>query len=121
MPPQGYSVSMARTRKVPPPVVKKQGRKKHSPQDDLFKRQVGTRLREIRNHWKYTQKEFSQILGIPHGTYNKYEIGESFPHPATIAQLIVWGVNMNYLLAGFGDRFIRHHVMRPGQIEYPIN
>lgn len=121
MPSQGYSASMPRTRRAPPPVTPKKGRTEHSQEDDLFKRQVGTRLREIRNYWKYTQVEFAELLGVPHSTYNKYEIGESFPPPRLFNNLVVWGVDMNYLLAGIGDKFYRGHVARPGQIERRIN
>lgn len=112
MHPQGYNTSMPRTLKKAPTPPRK-GRRAESAQDALFKRQVGTRLKGYREYWRYTQKEMARFLEISPSTLNNYEIGESFPPPAILSNLILWGISMDYLLAGTGKMFVRDGLPRP--------
>lgn len=118
---QGYNASMTRTRKIQPPAPPKKGRQPHSVEDDLFKRQVGGRLKMIMQHWGYNQQQFGELLGVSGSQVNKYQNdGRELP-PSIIRQLIIWGVSMDFLFAGLGAMFVRANPIRPDHADNPPN
>jgi len=67
---------------------------------------TGLRLREIRKEKKMTQTEFADLLGTSQRNISKYE-NKRLEIPDKIkAELIKFGVNMNWLLTGKGGMFL---------------
>lgn len=76
---------------------------------------VGKRVREIRNHYSETQKEFGKRFGIKAGT-NTLEQGTSalaFNHLHHFKKI---GVNFNWLLYGVGEMFLSRDYLRASSI-----
>ena len=44
--------------------------------DDEFDRSMGKRLKELRNHYGFTQKQVAEYLGIDQSHYSKIELGK---------------------------------------------
>lgn len=66
------------------------------------------RIRELRNCYKYTQKDMAQKLGIATITYVKYEHGENEPNYATLLELSnIFNVSIDYLLGNSDERDIQ--------------
>ena len=92
---------------MPSQRTKPPGRSRHSPEDELVKREVGANIKRIREYRRFSQRKFAELLEIPYSTLNKYEIGKSFPTPAVFRNLIArTGANMQYLFTGTGPMFM---------------
>lgn len=60
---------------------------------------LGTRLKELREEKKLTQKEFAQILKINNVTYFRYEKDQRVPPLSLIIEFAnYYGVTVDYLL-----------------------
>ena len=58
---------------------------------------VGNRLKELRNN--FSQKEFSEKIGIPFRTYQNYEYGERLPPGHVLSRVAeMCGKTVDYLL-----------------------
>ena len=104
---EGRVLGLEHSGRMPKPKPKPAGRKGHSSEDDLMKRQVGANLKRVRKYFRDNQDQFAERLNIPKSTLNKYEIGESFPRPSVFRDLIAkLRVNAQYLFTGIEPMFI---------------
>ena len=69
-------------------------------------KQVHDRLKEIRQHFKMSIREFSKEIYFSHGVYGQVEYGTREPNDRII-QLISsrFNINKNWILTGKGDMF----------------
>ncbi len=68
---------------------------------------MGKRIKELKSVLKMTSSELSAKLGIPTRTIGSYERDEAQPGPKFLnALIVVFGVNINWLLTGDGNMFI---------------
>ncbi len=68
---------------------------------------AGLRFKEIRKKKKMTQTEFAELLGTTQRNISKYE-NEKLEIPDKIkAELIKIGVDINWLLTGEGEMFLK--------------
>lgn len=66
------------------------------------------RIRELRNYYKYTQKDMAQKLGVATITYVKYEHGENEPNYTTLLELSnIFNVSIDYLLGKSDEKDIQ--------------
>lgn len=66
------------------------------------------RIKELRKHYEYTQKEMGEKLGIATITYFKYEHGENEPNYNTLIKLSnIFNVSIDYLLGKDNERDIQ--------------
>jgi len=67
---------------------------------------IHTRLKEIRNHFKLSIREFSKEIYFSHSVYGQVEYGTREPNNRII-QLICsrFNVNKDWLLKGVGEMF----------------
>lgn len=66
------------------------------------------RFRLLRQKLGLSQKEMAEGLGVPSTTISKYERGEVKPAADILAKIAnTYGVNLNWLLTGLGDMFIK--------------
>ena len=69
---------------------------------------LGKRIKEAREFLKIGQKEFAEKIGIIYQTLSKYERNEIKPTTEILTKLAeIHGININWLLTGNGDMFIR--------------
>ena len=97
----GYNVGMAKER------PKARGRPSHSPEEALFKKQVGNNLKTVRRALNLNVAVFAEALGVPTSSYEKYELGIAFPKPQVWKRLTEIGVSTDFLFTGIGKPFIR--------------
>ena len=72
-----------------------------------MKKEIGTRLRLVRELKKLNQAELGNSLGIQYQHVSKYERGESVPTWENLIKLIeTYNVNINWLLTGRGKMFL---------------
>lgn len=73
---------------------------------DRRKKELGKRLKKIRNALKFNQNQMGLKCNIERSAISRYEIGEFFPSTLLILNLIEnLQVNAVYLLTGEGDMF----------------
>ena len=71
-------------------------------------KEIGSRLRELRESLQQTQAEFAVNCGINRGYLASLEVGSKKPSSNVISQLIgATDVSSNWLLTGEGDMFAR--------------
>lgn len=69
-------------------------------------KEIGDRLKAIRNELGITQQEFADGLGIQRGTVANYEIGKNKPIAAIIKMICEkYNINKKWLETGEGDMF----------------
>ena len=69
---------------------------------------LGKRIKDAREFLKIGQKEFAEKIGIIYQTLSKYERNEIKPTTEILTKLAeIHGININWLLTGNGDMFIR--------------
>lgn len=69
-------------------------------------KEIGDRLKAIRNELGITQQEFADGLGIQRGTVANYEIGKNKPIAAIIKMICEkYSINKKWLETGEGDMF----------------
>ena len=72
-----------------------------------MKKEIGKRLKFIREFKKLNQRDFGENLGIQYQHVSKYERGETVPTWENLIKLIdIYGVNVNWLLTGKGNMFL---------------
>ena len=72
-----------------------------------MKKEIGKRLKLIRELKGLSQTELGNSLGIMYQHVSKYERGESVPTWENLIKLIeLYGVNINWLLTGRGKMFL---------------
>ena len=68
--------------------------------------EIGERIKEVRKHFKLTQAEFGERIGVKGNTIATYEIGRNAPVDAIFSLLCrEYGVNEIWLRSGEGDMF----------------
>jgi len=73
---------------------------------DQLKKEVGQRLRNIRNKIGVTQQKFVTNFGVGRADYSRIEKGQIFPGPAILHVLhYEYNVSLDYLIGGTGDMF----------------
>ncbi|MBN1155137.1 helix-turn-helix transcriptional regulator [candidate division KSB1 bacterium] len=79
-----------------------------------MKKEIGRRLREVREQNGLSQTDFGKRLGIKYQHVSKYERGESVPTWENLIKLIEqFDVNINWLLKGTGDPYLSHERREP--------
>ena len=73
------------------------GRKDH--------KEIGARLRQIREHLVETQTVFAQRFGLSRDDVANYERGRCDIPTRVLAQLDRMGINLSWLLNGLGEMF----------------
>lgn len=67
----------------------------------MITEEIGLRLRELRKEKRYTQEQFSELLGMSLNNYGKIERGET---RLSIEKMVLlhdrFDVDLNYLLTG---------------------
>lgn len=53
----------------------------------LLKKQLGQKIQELRKSKKYTQEQFSEMIGIDPKNVSKIENGINYPAPETITSI----------------------------------
>ena len=72
-----------------------------------MKKEIGRRLRYIREVKNLSQAEMGNSLGIQYQHVSKYERGESVPTWENLTKLLeLYNVNLNWLLTGRGSIFL---------------
>lgn len=67
---------------------------------------LGKRLKAIRNHLDYNQKDFSKIIGVSKTALSGYETEYRAPEYRTLIAIISsFKINGHWLLTGEGDMF----------------
>lgn len=70
--------------------------------------QFGNRLKQARLELRLNTLQASEIIGVEKNSYYKYEDGSRFPKPEILLAIMVnFNLNINYLLSGEGEMFIR--------------
>lgn len=78
-----------------------------------LKKRFGYRLRVIRRTLNLTQQEFAQEIGIDKNTYWNYENDRRNPDSDILKKILkIANVNLNWLIAGCGERFIPEENIR---------
>lgn len=68
--------------------------------------EIGERIKAVRKHFKLTQAEFGERIGVKGNTIATYEIGRNAPVDAIFSLLCrEYGVNEIWLRYGEGDMF----------------
>ena len=68
--------------------------------------EIGERIKSVRKHFKLTQAEFGERIGVKGNTIATYEIGRNAPVDAIFSLLCrEYGVNEIWLRSGEGDMF----------------
>ena len=68
--------------------------------------EIGERIKAVRKHFKLTQAEFGERIGVKGNTIATYEIGRNAPVDAIFSLLCrEYGVNEIWLRSGEGDMF----------------
>ncbi len=69
---------------------------------------VGWRLREIRNRLNMSQEEFGQVLGLKRSSLGRHERDECFPTGKMLSILVnKYNISMDYLLCNRGSLFYK--------------
>ena len=85
----------------------------HSGPDKKFK-DIGRRLKTIRNTIKYTLDRVYKETGISRSYISEFERGRKLPTSKYLKYLIdVHNVNLNYIFTGKGEIFIPHQQRQP--------
>ena len=70
-------------------------------QDSVLRKAFGTRVKEMRKHRHWTQKELANRIGIRFQLLNKYEGGQHIPPAETLIKLAeTLDTTVDYLLTG---------------------
>ena len=70
-------------------------------QDSALRKAFGSRVKEMRKHFHWTQKELANRIGIRFQLLNKYEGGQHIPPAKTLIKLAeALGTTVDYLLTG---------------------
>ena len=68
--------------------------------------EIGERIKAVRKHFKLTQAEFGERIGVKGNTIATYEIGRNAPVDAIFSLLCrEYGVNEIWLRSGEGEMF----------------
>lgn len=68
--------------------------------------EIGERIKAVRKHFKLTQAEFGERIGVKGNTIATYEIGRNAPVDAVFSLLCrEYGVNEIWLRTGEGEMF----------------
>ncbi len=68
--------------------------------------EIGERIKAVRKHFKLTQAEFGERIGVKGNTIATYEIGRNAPVDAIFSLLCrEYGVNEIWLRTGEGEMF----------------
>ena len=68
--------------------------------------EIGERIKAVRKHFKLTQAEFGERIGVKGNTIATYEIGRNAPVDAIFSLLCrEYGVNELWLRSGEGEMF----------------
>lgn len=62
-----------------------------------------SRLEIMRSTLKYSQVEFSKILGVSQATYSSWELGKTSPREPVLKKLCEFGFDGHWILMGEGD------------------
>lgn len=73
----------------------------------MRKKEVGDRIRQIRNHFNLTQKKFSRAIGMSQGHYSKIESGAQEPSKTLIlAMMARFAANPIWIKTGKGEMLV---------------
>ena len=62
-------------------------------------RTISNKLKELRNKYKFTQKEVARKLGIKYQSYQAYELGKTVPNFDNLIKLAdLYDVSLDYLV-----------------------
>ncbi len=68
-------------------------------------KEIGSRLRQIREHLVETQTVFAQRFGLSRDDVANYELGRCDIPTRVLAELDRMGINLSWLLNGRGEMF----------------
>ena len=64
-----------------------------------YMRTISNKLKELRNKYKFTQKEVARKLGIKYQSYQAYELGKTVPNFDNLIKLAdLYDVSLDYLV-----------------------
>ena len=67
---------------------------------------IGSIIKDLREHYGYTQKELSKMLGISSGCLSKYETGKTIPAPDILIKMsIIFNVPVDYIIGKNNIKF----------------
>ncbi len=75
---------------------------------------IAERLRELRLHLGYTQKQMAAAAKAKYRSWQDYECGKNVPGGRVLAGLAEIGINVNWVLTGEGDMRIAPTEMPSG-------
>lgn len=70
-------------------------------------KEIGSRLRQIRNHLGETQTVFAERFGLSRHDIANYELGRCDIPTRVLAELDSMGFNMSWVLNGRGEMFAK--------------
>jgi len=77
--------------------------------------ETASRIRELRESLKYTPEKMAAHLEISYSAYLKYEYGNTFPRPYTLALMAeAFAVSLDWLITGKGPMFYKDK-SQPGE------
>lgn len=73
--------------------------------EEQYLKEVGKRIRAVRDKQGLTQEQFAEELGVSRSTYQKYELGNTSPPIAILHDLYErFNVSADFLLNGTGEK-----------------
>lgn len=67
---------------------------------------IGSIIKDLREHYGYTQRELSKVLGISSGCLSKYETGKTIPAPDILIKMSdVFKVPVDYIIGKNNIKF----------------
>ena len=77
--------------------------------------ETAARLKELRQSLRYTPEKMAAHLEISYSAYLKYEYGNTFPRPYTLARIAEsFDVSLDWLISGRGPMLYENKA-RPGE------
>ncbi|MFW9872548.1 MAG: helix-turn-helix domain-containing protein [Candidatus Thorarchaeota archaeon] len=73
----------------------------------MTKKEIGNRIKYLREFLHLSQDQFAKKVGTHKQTISKYERGEQFPKVNMLNPWVdIFNVNLNWLLTGQGEMFL---------------
>lgn len=70
---------------------------------------IGSRFRYLRDHFRKSQAEFAESVGLTHGSISRIESGKIKPKDSVILAICMkYAVNRDWLETGEGDMVVTH-------------
>ncbi|GAN79813.1 helix-turn-helix domain-containing protein [Acidocella aminolytica] len=87
--------------------------------EETVRKDIGQRIRQVRELAGITQLELSEILGTTQAKWSKYELGMNMPDPMSMIEFCAkFGVTLDYIYRGLvSSRCSREMVSRLGELE----